>query len=114
MGAGLAKYAAELMPELPRKLGTHIQYFRERLYVYNPIICMPTKRNWRRPSRIEWIEYGCRELLDLSRILSSVGDHRQILLPQIGCGLGGLNWERQVRPVVDSILEGNRFILVTK
>lgn len=114
MGAGLAKDAVERFSELPQNLANHIRQFGDRLYVDSPIICMPTKHNWRLPSQIRWIEQGCIELLDLARILSSVDDTRPILLPQIGCGLGGLNWERQVRPMVDSILEGDRFVLVTK
>jgi len=114
MGAGLAKDAAERFPELPKRLGNHIRQFDSRLYVDNPIICLPTKHNWRRPSQMRWVEQGCHELVDLARILGDVGDHRSIFLPQLGCGLGGLNWERQIRPVVDSILEGDRFVLVQK
>jgi len=114
MGAGMAKDAVERYPELPGNLAAHIRKFDSRIYVHNPIICLPTKHNWRNPSKIEFIEQGCHELLDLARILSSVGDTRPILLPQLGCGLGGLNWERQVRPLVDSILEGDRFVLVTQ
>jgi len=114
MGAGLAKDASQRHPELPKNLAKHIESFQDRIYVYNPIICMPTKRCWRYPSKMKWIEQGCRELVDMARILSSVGDDRTILLPEIGCGLGGLNWERQVRPVVDLLLQGNRFLLVSK
>ncbi|MCV0439707.1 MAG: hypothetical protein K5880_13860 [Hydrogenophaga sp.] len=114
MGAGMAKDAADRYPGLAENLGVHIGKFDSRLYVSNPVICLPTKHNWRNPSKIEFVEQGCYELLDLARILSSVGDARPILLPQLGCGLGGLNWERQVRPLVDSILEGDRFVLVTQ
>lgn len=114
MGAGLAKDAVERYPDLHENLANHIKISKDSLYIYKPIICMPTKRNWRGKSRLEWVEKGCFELVELARVLSSVGNDQSILLPQLGCGLGGLNWERQVRPVVDSILEGDRFILVTQ
>jgi hypothetical protein len=114
MGAGLAKEAADRVPHLQEKLSTHIARFRERLYVDKPVICLATKRDWRQPSRLEWVEHGCFELVELARVLASVGDHRPILVPKLGCGLGGLNWERQVRPVVDMILEGDRFVLVSQ
>ena len=114
MGAGMAKDAVDRFPGLAGSLAAHIRKFDSRIYVQNPIICLPTKHNWRNPSKIEFVEQGCHELLDLARILTSVGDTHPILLPQLGCGLGGLNWERQVRPLVDSILEGDRFVLVTQ
>ena len=114
MGAGLAKEAATRYPQLPSDMAKHIRRFKDALYVDRPIICLPTKRNWRGTAQMEWIEKGCFELAELARILSSVQHDQPILVPQLGCGLGGLNWERQVRPMVDAILEGDRFILVSK
>ncbi len=114
MGAGLAKEAAERFPGLPERLAEHIKIFGEGIYTEMPIVCLPTKHNWRQPSRIEWIEQGCRDLYRFGQLLSSVGHEQPIFLPKLGCGLGGLNWERQVRPLVDTILEGDRFVLVTQ
>ena len=107
MGAGIAKEAAIRFPNLPKDLGNHIQLRGDMLYVKFPVICFPTKHDWRESSKLEWIEKGCKELscLDLDG---------PIYLPRLGCGLGGLNWEREVRPVVDSLLEGDRFILVSQ
>jgi len=112
MGAGMAKEAARRFPELPKELADHIRLLNDILFVHRPVICMPTKHNWRDPSRLEWIERGCTELSSFARLLSSVGHGNTIFLPTLGCGLGGLDWERQVRPVVDSLLEGDRFVLV--
>ena len=32
-----------------------------------------------------------------------------IYMPRIGCGLGGLDWEREVAPIVEKISESYRF-----
>ena len=112
MGAGLAKQAAERWLYLPKDLGEHIRMFNDILFLSRPIICLPTKHDWRKPSQLEWIERGCIELRNFADLLTSIDHHNAILLPTLGCGLGGLDWERQVRPVVDSLLEGDRFVLV--
>lgn len=114
MGAGLAKQAAERYPDLPNELGLHITSFPDQLFVEWPIICLPTKHDWRKPSTLELVTVGCVQLKSLAKILTSVGHNNPILVPQLGCGLGGLNWEREVRPTVDAILEGDRFIAVTQ
>jgi len=63
------------------------------------IINFPTKRQWRHPSRLEWVREG---LKDLVRV---VGEHgvRSLALPVLGCGNGGLEWS-QVRREIESAL----------
>ncbi len=112
MGKGLALDAAKKYPDLPKRLGRHIQRFGERLFVRYPLICLPTKRDWRDNSHVDLIENGCHELLEFSRVLSSMNSHDNFLLPKLGCGLGGLDWQREVRPRMDSILIDDHFILV--
>lgn len=114
MGAGMAKIAALRDPGLADKLANHIKQWNERIFVSDNVICVPTKRHWREPSMTCLIDQGCQELVELDRILRLVGSCRRIFLPSIGCGLGKLDWERQVRPIVDSILEGDRFVHVTQ
>lgn len=114
MGAGLALDAAKRYPELPKKLGEHILRWDTRPFVYSNVICVPTKYSWRQPSDLELIDHGCRELVLLANVFSALGNNDPILLPKLGCGLGGLNWERQVRPLMDSLLESERFILVSQ
>lgn len=63
------------------------------------IVHFPTKRHWRDPSRMEWIESG---LSDLVRFLRE-NDVRSVAVPALGCGLGGLAWE-EVEPVVRDAL----------
>jgi len=52
------------------------------------IINFPTKRHWRGASRIEDIEVG---LIDLVNVISEL-QISSIALPPLGAGLGGLDW----------------------
>lgn len=64
------------------------------------IINFPTKQDWRKPSKLEWIQEG---LSDLRRF---VVEHsiRSIALPPLGSGNGNLDW-RDVRPLIIDALE---------
>ncbi|GII55454.1 hypothetical protein Pth03_38430 [Planotetraspora thailandica] len=59
------------------------------------VLNFPTKRHWRRPSRLEDVEAG---LDDLARLLVDLGI-RSVAIPALGCGHGGLCWS-QVRPLI--------------
>jgi len=63
------------------------------------IINFPTKRHWRAPSRIEYIESGLPALVQETARLSL----RSIAVPALGCGLGGLAWE-EVWPHIEAAL----------
>ena len=60
------------------------------------IIHFPTKRHWRHPSKVEWIQDGLRDLVKVVRELGITS----IALPPLGCGNGGLDW-RDVRPLIE-------------
>jgi len=67
--------------------------------MFNPryIINFPTKRHWRGKSRYEDIEHGLQALAeDIPRL-----GIRSVALPPLGCGLGGLNWDR-VRKMIET------------
>jgi O-acetyl-ADP-ribose deacetylase (regulator of RNase III) len=65
------------------------------------IINFPTKRDWKQKSRIEDIEAGLLDLVNVIR-REKIGS---IALPPLGCGNGGLDW-RDVRPRIERALEG--------
>jgi len=52
------------------------------------IINFPTKKHWRQPSKLEWIQEGLKDLKAVIR------EHniRSVALPPLGAGNGGLNW----------------------
>ena len=65
------------------------------------IINFPTKKHWRQPTKIEWIEEG---LQDLSRVIREK-KIRSIALPPLGCGNGGLEWTDVRLRIVSALQE---------
>ncbi|MGC8732427.1 MAG: type II toxin-antitoxin system antitoxin DNA ADP-ribosyl glycohydrolase DarG [Halothiobacillaceae bacterium] len=65
------------------------------------IINFPTKRHWRGKSRIEDIDAGLVDLVNVIRDLRL----RSIAIPPLGSGLGGLDWN-EVRPRIERALAG--------
>lgn len=64
------------------------------------VINFPTKRHWRGKSRIEDIESGLKSLVGAIK----ERDIRSVALPPLGSGLGGLDWNREVRPLLAKLL----------
>lgn len=63
------------------------------------VVNFPTKRNWRSPSKLEWIEEG---LQDLRRFIVDSGI-KSIAIPPLGAGNGGLDWA-EVKPHIEATL----------
>ena len=65
----------------------------------NWVLNFPTKRHWRQPSKVEWIEIGLEKFVSAyqSQGISEVS------FPKLGCGNGGLEWD-DVRPVMERYL----------
>ena len=63
------------------------------------IINFPTKKHWRQPSKLEWIDEG---LKDLRAMIREKGI-RSIAIPPLGSGNGGLEW-LDVRPRIEAAL----------
>jgi O-acetyl-ADP-ribose deacetylase (regulator of RNase III) len=60
------------------------------------IINFPTKKHWRSPSKLEYIEQGLTDLVVQARLLNL----RSLAMPPLGCGNGGLDWA-DVRPLIE-------------
>lgn len=100
MGAGLAL-------EFKKKYPIVFQWYKEDCQkseiapgipvFYNQVCLFPTKDHWKNPSKLEWIDIG---LAILSNRWYEEGDF-SIALPALGCGLGGLNWESEVKPLIE-------------
>lgn len=112
MGKGIALMFKERFEQnyvkyaLASKAGevvTGKMFVTENLALEGPrwIINFPTKRHWRHPTRIEWVDEG---LKDLRRVIADKAI-RSIAIPPLGCGNGGLDW-RDVRPLIESRLSG--------
>jgi O-acetyl-ADP-ribose deacetylase (regulator of RNase III) len=63
------------------------------------VINFPTKRHWKCKSRVEDVEAGLRDLVDLIRREKI----QSIAVPPLGCGNGGLDWN-VVRPKIEQAL----------
>lgn len=115
MGAGVALAAKKRWPHLQRVLGDQIRRSPDAPHV--PIyamgdywmVCLPTKHDWRDPSDVKLIEAGVTALIDQA---GGFG-WRTIVLPRLGCGLGQLDWEVQVRPLLADLLD-DRFVVVNR
>lgn len=101
-GAGLAKDAAKYPGWLAaykawckskKRYGGNIRGFMtedgdEKVYW----VVAATKEDWKEPSRIEWVGQALWRLSQLTSPLA---------IPKLGCGKGGLDWDRVRRHVKD-------------
>ena len=91
MGKGIAKQFKQIYPEMFQEY----QQICERhsldigeLWLYKTanrwILNFPTKRHWRQPSRVEYIERGLRTFVEMYHIYGITS----VSFPQLGCGNG--------------------------
>lgn len=64
------------------------------------IINFPTKIEWFKKSQYEYIEEGLKDLVQVIRDY----DIKSIAIPPLGCGNGGLNWDK-VKPMMERYLK---------
>lgn len=107
MGKGIAAVFKQLYPEMYeeyRALCGQGKFKVGMLYIYRThnktIVNFPTKKHWRQRSRVEFIEAG------LTKFVNRYADYgiSSVSFPQLGCGHGELDWERQVQPVMEQHL----------
>ncbi len=107
MGKGIAKDFKYFYPEMFTRyqqlceadeltIGT-LCYYRAH---HKSVLNFPTKRHWRQRSRLEDIEAG------LVTFVNTYTEHSisSIAFPQLGCGNGELDWEGEVRPLMEEYL----------
>lgn len=108
MGKGIALMFREAFPENTRAYTAAAKAGEVRVgrmfVTANPdllgprwIINFPTKKHWRSPSQLRWVEAGLR---DLVRVVRERGIC-SVALPPLGCGNGGLAWD-DVCPLVEA------------
>jgi len=76
------------------QIGT-VQVIKMNTLVPKYIINFPTKKDWRYPSKVEYIEKGLDDLV--AKICEY--DIKSISVPPLGCGNGKLKWEI-IRPLM--------------
>lgn len=118
MGAGIARAAALRYPGLERELGNLLEADGNRVHLLHrggdepwaseprDIVSFPTKEHWRDPSTMDLVGRSACELV----ALADLRGWTRVALPQPGCGLGGLDWETQVGPLLEDLLD-DRFLV---
>ncbi len=107
MGKGIAREFRSFYPEMfaayqqacesgDLGIGNLMLYRHTRKSVLN----FPTKRHWRSPSHVEDIEAGLRKFVASYEVYGI----SSIAFPQLGCGNGELDWESEVRPLMEQYL----------
>lgn len=108
MGKGIAKDFKRIYPEMFEKY----QYFCEQgmfnvgqLWLYKAphkwILNFPTKKHWRDKSKIEYLEAGLQKFADTYDSKGML----EVSFPMLGCGHGGLDWEKEVQPLMEKYLQ---------
>lgn len=64
------------------------------------ILLFPTKKHWRSPSKLAYIEKGLEKFVQSYEKLGI----ESIAFPKLGCGNGGLNW-KDVKPIMEKHLK---------
>ncbi len=64
------------------------------------VLLFPTKKHWRSPSKISYIEKGLQKFVQTYESLGI----ESIALPRLGCGNGGLDWN-DVKPIMEHYLK---------
>ena len=107
MGKGIALNFKRIYPEMFEAYRNHCEGGNlqiGQLYLYRTankwILNFPTKKHWRNPSKVEYIEAGLRKL----RSRCSEMGMTSIAFPELGCGNGELDFETQVKPLMEHYL----------
>jgi len=107
MGKGIAKEFKRIYPDMFREYQRLCEQGRFNvgdLWLYKTphkwILNFPTKKHWRSPSKLEYVDAGLRKFVQryAEKGITSIA------FPMLGCGNGGLDWEHQVQPLMEKYL----------
>lgn len=113
MGAGVAKVFRDRFTNLDRYAGDWVSLNGNICQVVSlehgiPIVAFPTKHHWKNPSDLMLI---WRSAVQLKQLADKHG-WQKIYLPRPGCNNGQLKW-REVKSVLEDVLDDDRFIIIT-
>ncbi len=107
MGKGVAYEFKRIYPEMFEKYRALCEAGKLTigdLWLYRSpnkwVLNFPTKKHWRNPSHPDYLEAGLRKF---SQVYADWGIH-SIAFPPLGCGNGELDFETQVRPLMERYL----------
>lgn len=117
LGKGQALEAKKLVPGLEHQLGEYLRRYGNRAFYMGvhrvgdrltSLVTFPTKHHYRDNSDLNLI---MRSAIQLKEIAAKF-QLSKIYLPPVGCGLGKLDYEKQVRPVLNQVLDDDQFVVV--
>jgi hypothetical protein len=89
MGAGLARQAATRFPALSARYGRALAAGNARVVITDHrLLLAPTKEHWRDPSAMPLV----LDALDAVARWCHAHPGEAVVVPALGCGLGGLAW----------------------
>ena len=107
MGKGIARTFKHAYPEMFQKYRNYCEsgaFDIGKLYLYKSptkwVLNFPTKKHWRNKSKVEYIEAGVKKFNERFSELEITS----IAFPALGCGNGDLDFETQVKPLMESYL----------
>lgn len=107
MGKGIALDFKRIYPEMFQQYQGYCErnmFSVGQLWIYKTshkwILNFPTKKHWRNKSQVKYIEAGLQKFIDTydAKGINSIS------FPMLGCGNGELDWETQVRPIMEDYL----------
>ena len=108
MGRGIALKFKRVYPEMFEAYRDHCERGRleiGKLFLYKTpnkwVLNFPTKKHWRNPSRVQYIEAGLKKFRE--RCYETV--MTSIAFPELGCGNGELDFETEVKPLMERYLQ---------
>ena len=108
MGRGIALDAKRrvrgcdlVLGKLVAKSGSHVYQFAPH-GPFQSLVSFPTKHHFSDKSDLKLIDQSCRELLALWRSKAATVQRAPVVaLPMVGCLNGGLDYAREVRPILE-------------
>ena len=116
-GKGQALEAKTIFPGLEVQLGQYLRCYGNRAFYMGvhetrgnsiSLVTFPTKNHYRDNSDLSLIEKSAHQI----KRIADKFELSKIYLPPVGCGLGKLDYEKQVRPIIQDILDDDRFVIV--
>ena len=116
MGTGVALAFKKRYPEMFKEYQRDCRNGRIRpgkIHIWRSlssdwVINFPTKRDWKEPSRYEDISDGLDDLREYLGTLGKVS----VALPALGCGNGGLDWERVSKMIEEKLKDVDALVYV--
>lgn len=115
MGRGCARQARDMIPGIDYKLGELLRKYGNRPFRLaalpdgSHLGSFPVKNHWKEYADPELIRRSAHQLVELA---DSFG-YKAIFLPKPGAGNGKLDYHTSVRPVLERVLLGERFRIVS-